>query len=362
LRAVYTAKRLATQPPASATSIRVAPPVVESDEGLLPSADDLERARHLCKHFERAYLEEVRLVRFGPPEKRTWLALESMQVTGSFKVRGALLAIARRKAKTHDPLVVVAASAGNHGAGVAYAAKHLGVQAEIVVPRGAPKKKIARMEDAGATVIISSEEGYDAAEKQAQAMARERGVDFISPYDDLDVLTGNGASIGFEITRALGRVPGVTYCPIGGGGLATGLACAFRHELAGTPASGTGIVLPVQSEASCAFAQSLERGSAVTELPPEKTLAEGLEGGISERAFARASSLMDQAIVCTEQEIARALKFAARELGIILEGSAAVSLVPALDPSFRPAMDRGTDTVIVLTGRNIDADRLMRLY
>jgi threonine dehydratase len=368
---------------------RLAAAVGADVTGLLPDAATLEDARFLCKRFAAAGLREVSLVPFGDPAARTWLALESMQVTGSFKVRGAMLAIAKRKAafearpdhKPGDPFVVVAVSAGNHGVGVAHAAKHLGAQAEVVVPTSAPKRKIDKIASAGAKVILSSSSGYDGAEKEAIELARARGVELLSPYDDIDVLTGNGASLGFEIVRALGRVPGAVYCPIGGGGLATGLACAFRHELAtagaaaGQPAGQRrGLVIPVQSEASCAFAMSLERDSVVTELPPaEATLAEGLEGGISERAFARARAVIDRATVCEEKEIESALRVAVEELGLVLEGSAAVSLVPFLDAadselagaSFNPAIqsdaDAGEDTVIVLTGRNIDADRLARV-
>jgi threonine dehydratase len=338
------------------------------EPGLLPTAEQLEDARFLCKRFAKAGLEEVRLVPLGDPAKRVWLALESMQVTGSFKVRGAMLAVERRMAAFYargadpnEPFYVVAVSAGNHGVGVAHAAKHLGARAEIVVPRHAPKTKVKKIEEAGAKVIVSSSAGYDDAEKEAIERARERQAAFLSPYDDIDVLLGNGASLAFEITRALGRVPGLVYCPIGGGGLATGLACALRHEVAsnGQPQYDP-IVLPVQSEASCAFATSLERGEAVTELPPVTTLAEGLEGGISARGFARARSVLEYALVCTEEEIEHALRFAARDLGLLLEGSSAVALVPHL-ASFKPAMERETDTVIVLTGRNIDSDRLARV-
>lgn len=340
--------------------VRAAAAAVGASEHL-PTAADLEDARDLCRRFASAGLREVALVRLGAPEARTWLALESMQVTGSFKVRGAMHAIARRRAASPpgEHFAVVAVSAGNHGAGVAHAAKHLGVEAEVVVPRDAPKTKVDKIERAGAKVVRSLSPGYDAAEKEALELARARGVPLLSPYDDIDVLVGNGASLGFEITRALGHVPGRVYCPIGGGGLATGLASAFRHD---DPAAN-GVVVPVQSEASCAFALSLERAAAVTELAPAPTLAEGLEGGISERAFHRARAVLREVVVVTEAEIEEALRFAMRDLGLVIEGSAAVALVPLL-ASCKAAMDLAPsdgDTVIVLTGRNIDADRLMHV-
>jgi threonine dehydratase len=327
-------------------------------KSLLPTANDLEDARFLALRHRSVGLREVSLVPFGDPAARIWLALESMQVTGSFKVRGAIHAVARRKAlfrRTHGPMPmsIVAVSAGNHGAGVAHAAKHLGVVAEVVVPCDAPKTKIDKIEKAGARVIRSKSPGYDAAEKEALEIADARGVELLSPYDDIDVLVGNGASLGFEIVRALGRLPTKVYCPIGGGGLATGLACAFRHE-----SPGAAPVLPVQSEASCAFALSLERGEAVTELAHATTFAEGLEGGISARGFARAQSVLSEAIVVTESEIEGALRHAFRDLGLVIEGSAAVALVPVLASVCKPAMAPDGDTVVVLTGRNIDPDRI----
>lgn len=310
--------------------------------GLLPTADHLERARGLASRFPTAGLREV-LVVAAPGRERVWLALECMQITGSFKVRGALLAMEALRAPE-----VLAVSAGNHGIGVAFAARALGTKASIVVPRGAPRTKTDKIAAYGATVIHAESTGYDDAEREAIALAAARGLPFLSPYDDLDVLAGNGASLGFEIERALGRCPDLVYAPIGGGGLTTGLACALRSPVWG-----------VQSEASCAFAQSLERGSAVTTLPPAVTLAEGLEGGISERGFARAHATLAGAVVVTEDEIAAAMKFAYRELGLALEGSAAAALVPVLTSG--ETHGEAKDVIVVLTGRNVDPDRLARI-
>jgi threonine dehydratase len=119
----------------------------------------------------------------------------------------------------------------------------------------------------------------------------------------------------------------------------------------------------VQSEASAAFAMSLERGSAVETLSFVETLADGLEGGIAARAFARAKGVLAGAVVVTEEEIANAIRFAFRDLGLVLEGSAAAALVPALTGN-AASLRAGTETidlVVVLTGRNIDRDRLLAL-
>jgi len=342
---------------------------------LLPTADQLERARGLAKRFPEAHLREVTLIR-APIEPagsslRIWLALECMQVTGSFKVRGALLAMEALALAAKDaPVEVIAASAGNHGIGVSLAAKVLGAKATIVVPRGAPKTKTDKIASYGATVISAQSPGYDDAEAEAIELARSRNLPFLSPYDDVDVLTGNGASLAFEIVDQLGKVPELVYAPIGGGGLATGLACGMRHAAnesgdsgeSGATVAHTPRVWGVQSEASCAFAQSLETGVAVTTLPPAETLAEGLEGGISARGFERARQVLAGAIVVTEEELARAMRFGVRELGLTLEGSAAVALAAALSAPALPARaDVDGDLVIVLTGRNVDPDRLARV-
>jgi threonine dehydratase len=204
--------------------------------------------------------------------------------------------------------------------------------------------------------------GYDDAEAEAIALASARGAAFLSPYDDLDVLVGNGCSLAYEILRALGKAPDLVYCPIGGGGLATGLANAFANEMR---AHGMGVPVPlvwgVQSDASCAFATSLERGAAVTTLPPAVTLAEGLEGGISERGFARARASLAGAVVVTEAELERAMIYAVREIGLTLEGSAAVALAPLLAPSAEVPARPNQDVVVVLTGRNVDPERLARV-
>lgn len=324
-------------------------PSVESASGLLPSEDHLTRARGLASRFPE--LREVALIRAPfATSKNTWLALECMQITGSFKVRGALLAMEALAARGVTD--VIAASAGNHGIGVAYAAKTIGAKVTVVVPRGAPKTKTDKIAGYGATVVYARSTGYDDAEAEAIELARTAGKPFLSPYDDLDVLSGNGASLAFEIERALGKRPARVLAPIGGGGLTTGLACAYRG--AGEPSQVWG----VQSEASCAFAQSLERDLAVTTLPPAITLAEGLEGGISERGFARTRATLAGAIVVTEEEIALAMKVAYRDLGLALEGSAAVALAPILAESGSETVG---DTVVVLTGRNVDPERLAQV-
>jgi threonine dehydratase len=281
---------------------------------------------------------------------RVWLAYEHLQTTGSFKVRGALLATAHAKA---NGVSVVTASAGNHGAGLAFAAHHLGVDATVVVPLTAPGKKKDRIARYGAT-LVEVHGSYDDAETHAKELARASGARFVSPYDDDEVVLGNGASLGLEIVDALDGIPDVVLAPFGGGGLATGLAWAFV-DAAEERLGEVRRVYGVQSEVSPVMAKSLVDGRAIERFVPRThTLAEGLEGGISQAAFERARSAVAGVLVVAEDDIASAMRFARSELRQTIEGSAATALVPILRGL--PAGLRGGDVLCVLTGRNVDGE------
>ncbi len=318
-----------------------------SDAPPILDAAHLAQARGLRDRFPLAHLRPLTLIRaaemdaIADPGKNTrvWLALESLQITGSFKIRGALLAMGNLAAKKVD---VVAASAGNHGAAVAFAAKLLKMNAKVVVPATAPRIKRERIAD-GAEVVLSEAHGYDEAEGLAKRIAEESGAEFLSPYDDLDVIAGNGASLGFEIADRLEKQPDHVLVPFGGGGLATGTACAL-------PKSD---VWGAQSEASATFAMSLEKNEAVEYFVPAKpTLAEALEGGISKAAFERARQVVAGVVVVDEASIAHAIGYAESDLGLIIEGGAATVLAAILKGA--PPEIRGGDLVVVLSGRNID--------
>lgn len=337
----------------------------------IPDGVSLDGVRDLAARFPKALLRRTTVLRAAELDHRAdesgatrvWLALESLQITGSFKVRGALVSIAEQLAAGSDRVVTV--SAGNHGAGVAYAARVLGARATICVPRTAPEAKRAKIAAEGAELVLVDTAFYDDAEVYAKDLATKSGLPFLSPYDDVAVVLGNGASLAFDIVRALGglmsdaRAPedradvklARAIVPFGGGGLATGIAWALGET------DGARRVWGAQSEASCAMAMSLERGSAVERLTSDApTLAEGLEGGISASAFERARHAVAGVVVVSEAAIARAMAFAMTRLGLAIEGSSAVALAPLLDGM--PEELRGGDVVAVLTGRNVDADRL----
>jgi len=314
----------------------------------LPGADLLGAARTLLARHPEAGAHPARLVRVAGLGADTWVLDETSQVTGSFKVRGALLALERLLAT--GVREVIAASAGNHGAGVAHAAKVLGMKATIVVPRGTPEKKLSNIRGAGATLVVHDVAGYDAAEAFAMEWSARDGIPFLSAYDDVAVVAGNGASLGYEVLDLAAAHPleGATVLvPFGGGGLATGLATVlgprgFR-------------VLGVESEVSPAMALSLERDAAQTTLEPEgETWAEGLEGGIATAAFARARAVVDGIYVVSEPKVRAAMGWLHRA-GITCEGSAALAILPVA--AVRAAFPG--PIVVLLTGRNVDAARLV---
>ena len=343
--------------------MRTSPIAGAIDRATLPRSATLDLVRTFATEFAPARVRPVAVLRSPSLDRRAdpsgatriWLALEHLQVTGSFKVRGALFAMAR--AKQAGVREIVAASAGNHGAGVAYAANVLGMSAKVVVPSTAPMVKRDKIAAYGAELIVSGAEHYDGAEAEAKALAARTGAKFLSAYDAEDVVLGNGTSLGFEIVRSLGGVPDRVLLPFGGGGLATGVAWALEDER--ETSEGERRVWGVQSEASPAMEMSLAQEAAVETLVPSPTLAEGLEGGIAKDAFARARGVVAGIVVVSEAQIALCMRYAQSELGATLEGSAAAALAPVI--AGLPESTRGGDVVVVLTGQNVDQDRVEKM-
>jgi threonine dehydratase len=269
-----------------------------------------------------------------------WLKLEHRQVTGSFKVRGPLAV----RALQRDATPWVAASAGNHGLGVAYAMRSSPEPVHVFVPRTSPRVKRDAIAHLGAHVHVVDTPHYDGAEAVARAWAQQHAALFVSPFDDACIMAGNGGTLGLEILEQLPDVATIVV-PVGGGGLAAGLACvvrAYRPRVR---------ILGVQSEATPAMHASLQRGAAILEHSGPPTLAEGLEGGVSERSFQYVRRWLDDVLLVPEDAIARAMLWMARQHGERIEGSAAVGLAALLEGS----LDAPSPRCIVVTGSNVDA-------
>ena len=276
------------------------------------------------------------------------LKLENLQRTGSFKLRGAARKLAHLAADARAR-GVVAASAGNHGAGVALAAHTAGIAATIVVPEHTPRVKRERMTSAGAEVVVRGAD-YDRAEAHARELAGASGRTFVSPFDDEDVIEGNGASLARELlTQA--RDLAMVVCSVGGGGLISGLARTLAPR---------GIrVVGVQPAANCAMYESLQRGVALTRYDGRPTLAEGCEGAVAQRTYELVREHVDRIVLVEEDQIRRAVVFAYRQLGTIAECSAAVALAGLLEGRIEPAASGSTACIV--TGGNIDPEHLDEL-
>ena len=266
-----------------------------------------------------------------------WLKLESLQATGSFKLRGAAVKLARLQ-QPAGASRVVAASAGNHGLGVAYAARALGIQATVVVPRTAAKTKRDGIAALGAELILEGEE-YDHAQLYAHTLASERGEPFISPFDDEDIIDGNGRWLADELLEDRPELRRVVV-PIGGGGLSGGLA----QRLAGRT------VIGVQPRVNCAMYESLAVGKAQTAYLGAHTVCEGLEGSVSERTFELVRAHVAEILLVDEDEVRDAVEYGYRTLGLMVEPSAAVGIA-ALRAGRLTADDT---TCLVITGSNTD--------
>ena len=293
------------------------------------------------------------LVPFGPPSERLFLKAESLQPIGAFKIRGAYVAVSslsfdeRRRG-------VITYSSGNHAQGVARAARLLGAPAVVVMPSDAPAIKRQRVEADGAEVVIV---GTASDERQAVAerIAAARGLSIIPPYDDDRIIAGQG-TVGLEIVEALPDVAAVLV-PIGGGGLASGVAVAVR---ALAPAAR---VIGVEPELAADARDSLAAGRIVRWAAEDvsRTIADGTRTqALGGRTFAHLAAFLDSIVTVSETEIAAAVRLAAEESRLVVEPSGALS-VAAL--AFRSAeiglVGLDGPVVAVVSGGNVDPDRYL---
>jgi threonine dehydratase len=276
-----------------------------------------------------------------------WLKLESLQRTGSFKLRGAAARVAAMSLAGQKR--AIAASAGNHGLGLALAAQSFGIDATVLVSSQTPEVKRAGIAALGATVEVVGAT-YDQAEAEARRRAdADPALTFVSAFDDDYVIAGNGGLLAREILAQLPDVDTV-IAPVGGGGLCAGLGVELVPR---------GIrLLGVQPEANCAMKRSLEEGRAYTRYEGGPTLAEGLEGAVSERTFAMAKDYFPDIALVSEVAIRRAIVYAYRTLGLVCEASAAVALAALLDETLDV---HGRRVVVVISGSNIESALLDQL-
>lgn len=274
-----------------------------------------------------------------------WLKCENLQVTGSFKVRGATNRLLTLPQSTGER-GVIAASSGNHGIAVAHAGRALGVPVAVYVPEQVSPVKADAMRRLGATVIRFGTDGLDT-ELEARRVADSEDLFYVSPYNDLAVVAGQG-TIAVELRRQLDRIA-VVVVAVGGGGLISGIAADLKHH---DPAVR---VVGAQPFNSRVMLESIRAGHVV-DIPSLPTLSDGTAGGVEAGAvtFPFCRELVDEWVEVPEDEIARAMRHAIEVEHLLIEGAAAVAV--AAVHRARPApRDR---VVIVLCGANVSAERL----
>ena len=279
-----------------------------------------------------------------------FLKLEFQQITGSFKLRGALFRLAKLAREERDAGVITC-SAGNHGWAIAYAARRLGIKATVYVPNTIDRSKKQGIESLGADVIVSQFAGYDDTERYAVTQSEAFGQPFISPYDDPEIMAANGGTLAKEILADAPEV-GTFVIPVGGGGLGAGLGFFTKALL---PDSH---LIACQHIDSPALRLSLEQGRAVTELPAIDTLAAGIEGGIGANTFSILKDKVDRVVLLTEDEILEAVRWFLERLRYLIEPSSAVALAACLREKLGPVQN---PVAVVLTGRNLAYSSLKKI-
>ncbi|HIW60884.1 MAG TPA: threonine/serine dehydratase [Candidatus Stackebrandtia excrementipullorum] len=273
-----------------------------------------------------------------------WLKPENLQPIGAFKIRGAANAVA---ALTDDVTGVITHSSGNHGRALGYVAAKLGLPCVIVVPDAAPRVKVDAMRATGAEIVV-----VDGADREPTAMrlAKERRLQLIPPYDHLDIIAGQG-TVGLEILADFAAVETIVV-PVGGGGLASGVAAAVK-ELAPRVQ-----VIGVEPTFAADAADSLKQRHRVIWSTHDtyRTIADGARTPLSELTFAHIDAHVDEIVTVTDDELRSAVGRLARDARLVAEPTGALTTAAYL----KHGRIWGK-TVAVVSGGNIEPSLLARL-
>jgi threonine dehydratase len=306
-----------------------------------PTIQDIVRAREILY----GSIRKTPLLRSNTFSKiigtNIYLKLESFQTTGSFKVRGAfvkinMLSVEQRK---HG---VIAASAGNHAQGVAYAASNKNIPCTIVMPQNASPAKIAATKSYGAKVVLSGSD-YDECSIAAQEMAKEEGRAIIHAFDDPQVISGQG-TIGLELLEDLPDLDQI-YIPIGGGGLAAGVAIAIKAKKPNVK------IIGVESKAFPAMKQSLEKGT-LQNIKSGYTIADGISvKSPGKLTYEIASRYLDDVTVVDDSSIVKTMFLLMERGKLVIEPAGAASLAYLLSNGHP---NKNENVVSILSGGNVD--------
>lgn len=275
-----------------------------------------------------------------------YLKLENNQISHSFKIRGAFNKILKLTPEEKQKGIITCSS-GNHGLATAIAAKKLNVAVKIVIPETTPRKKVDKIKKYNVDLVLYGD--YDEAEQKALELACKEGKTYISPYNDVDVIAGQG-TIGLEILEEFPEVEKV-LAPVGGGGLCAGIAIAMKNKNRAIE------VIGVQSEAYPVMYESLRAGKILKseELKIQSSLADGLSGGIEEGSvtFKVVQKNVDEIVLVKEETIKEAIRLLWEKDGQVVEGAGAVGPAVVIE---NKEHFKNKKTVIILSGGNIDDD------
>jgi threonine dehydratase len=277
-----------------------------------------------------------------------FLKLENTQHTGSFKARGSLNKVLSLT-ESERTKGVITASTGNHGMGVAKALQLTGVKGSIFLPRNASKAKIKKLRSFGANLEFVEGSPLET-ELYAKRIAAETGTNWISPYNDIRIIGGQG-TIALE---SIEQLPGIrrAFVTVGGGGLVSGIASVLKFMLPEIQIIGC---VPENSPEMCLSVQA----GHIVHLPEEKeTLSDGSAGGAEDDSitFPLCAELIDEWVLISEHEIANAMRMIYYEHDMIIEGSAGVAAAACLKHA-----DKTDRDLVIICGGNVDADRFQKL-
>ena len=310
------------------------------------SLDKIYHARYVLKEVIRD--TDVIYAPHINPDAQIYLKTENLQITGSFKVRGAYYKISQLSDE-EKKRGVIACSAGNHAQGVALAAQKAGIKAVICLPDGAPISKVEATKSYGAEVVLV-EGVYDDAYERALKLRDERGYTFIHPFDDELVIEGQG-TIGLELMEQIPDMDAVIV-PVGGGGLISGVAFAIKALNPDVKVYG------VQAAGAPSMVSSL-RQKEIVHLPSVSTIADGIAVKTpGENTFALTSQYVDQVVTVTDDEIAAAILALMEQQKLVTEGAGAISVAAAM---FNKVPVQGKKVVCLLSGGNVDVSILSRV-
>lgn len=281
----------------------------------------------------------------------TLFKLENLQMTGSFKERGALNKL---ESLTPDEKRrgVIAASAGNHAQAIAYHARRMGISVKIVMPRHSPLVKVRSTEHWGAEVILEGET-FEEAYQLSQAIVREENRVYLHPFDDNKVIEGQGTLAVDLLEDPIAQDIDAILVPVGGGGLISGIATYIKAVKPSVQIIGV-------EESSCdAMHQSLQSGKVVN-LTPSPVIADGIAiRTVAPRNLATVNRLVDDIVCVTSEEIANAIMLMLEIEKLVIEGAAAVTLAALLNN--RVPQLRGKKVVSIISGGNIDVNLLSKI-